>query len=414
MKTKTISLLLVLCMCLFLFAGCQDAKLYSLSEDAAASGEAVEPTTTPQETATPKDYTAAYLAYPSDQVMLTVDGYEVTWGELFYWYIYDVSNIESYFGAITDWDAVSPFDSTKSYREYVSETGLNMVSQYCSLEKKAADMGIALTDIDETMLESAWQDMIDSYGGGSEDALLEFLQSAYLSKDVYQHINRVTQLYTRVLAEMFGENGEKISDAEIKSVGGDMGYMRVKHLLISTLDDTKTELPEAQLAEKEARANELYEELSAITDKTALEARLDELIAAEGDDPGAAYYTGGYTFIYGDYNNEPFESASQALGEYELSGVVKSSLGYHIILRLPLDKSVPMNYTSETAYTTIGTVVAQELFNAEASSWAAQAEVVTTDAYDNLDLAAIFELANEAAKAAAETPSAEPEESPAA
>ena len=33
MKTKTISLLLVMAVCLLLFAGCQDAKLHSYTED---------------------------------------------------------------------------------------------------------------------------------------------------------------------------------------------------------------------------------------------------------------------------------------------------------------------------------------------------------------------------------------------
>ena len=180
-----------------------------------------------------------------------------------------------------------------------------------------------------------------------------------------------------------------------------MGYLRVKHILISTKDDTNTDLPAEQIAEKETRANEIYTELSAISDKAALEARMDELIAAEGDDPGAAYYTDGYTFIYGEFQNEPFESAAAALGDYELSSVVKTDFGYHIILRLPLDRNAAVNYTSETEFTTITAPVMQELFAAEVENWVKDVTIETTEAYDSLDIAAIFELSNQAAADAA-------------
>lgn len=410
MKTKTISLLLVLAMCLLMFAGCQSAGLHSLSEDAAAEGEP-EASATPEATG-PKDYTAAYEAYPADQVMLTVDGVDITWGELFYWYVYDVSNIESYLGAITDWDAASDFDSTKTTREYVTENAITTISNYCSLEKKAADMGIELSEIDVGMMEAAWSEMISTYGGGSEAALLAYLKTAYLSKEVYDHITRVNKLYSLVNEEMFGTDGEKISDADLYSVAEDMGYMRAKHILLSTKDDTNTDLPAEQMAEKEAKANEILAELSAITDKTALEARMDELIASDNDDPGAAYYSKGYTFLPGEMVKE-FETAVSGLEDYQLSGVVKSDYGYHIILRLPLDRAAPLSYTSETEFTTLGTPVAQEMFSAEAEAWAKEATVVTTAAYDELDLAAVFELANQAAADAAAAAAAQPEAEPA-
>lgn len=407
MKTKTISLLLVLAMCLLLFAGCQDARLHSLSEEETGGEESPEVSEAPEQTG-PKDYSAAYEAYPADQVMLTVDGIDITWGELFYWYVYDVSNIENYFGAIEDWDAISDFDSTRSTREYVTENAITTISNYCSLEKKAAELGIEMTEMDIALTESAWQEMVSSYGGGSEETLLSFLKTAYLTKEVFTHITHVNQLYTRVSEELYGVDGEKILDRDLYSVAEDMGYMRVKHIFLSTRDDTNTELPAEMVTEQEAKANELYGELSAITDPTALEARVDELIASDSEDPGSAYYTAGYTFVYGDFNNPSFESAAQELGEYELSGVVKTELGFHIILRLPLDRTAPVNYISETEFTTLGTPVSQELFSAEAELWAKDVSIETTAAYDALDLAAVFELANKAAADAAAAASAEP------
>lgn len=412
MNTKTISLLLVLSMCLLMFAGCQSTKLHSLSEDAAANGEG-EPSDTPAPEATtgPKDYSAAYKAYPVDQVMLTVDGIDITWGELFYWYAYDVSNMENYFGTITDWDAVSSFDSTKTNREYVTENAIATISRYCSLEKKAADIGVSLNEIDNTMLQAQWENNVANYGG-SEEALLAYLEAAYLSKAVYDHISRVNVLYTKVSEEMFGANGEKISDKDLYPVAEDMGYMRAKHILISTVDDTNTELPEQQLTEKKARADEIYAQLSAITDHSALELKVDEYIKSDSEDPGSAYYTEGYTFLAGSGTMDAdFEAAVSSLGEYEISKPVKTQFGYHIILRLPLDRQAPVSYTSETEFTTLGYYVAQEMFSAETESWAQKTEVVTTKEYDSIDLAAVFELANKAAEEAAAAAAAEAEAS---
>ncbi len=411
MNTKTISLLLVLAICLFMFAGCQSTKLHSLSEDAAANGES-EPSDTPvPETTGPKDYSAAYKAYPIDQVMLTVDGVDITWGEMFYWYAYDVSNMENYFGNITDWDAVSNFDSTKTNREYVTDNAIATISRYCSLEKKAADIGVSLNEVDNTMLQAQWENNIANYGG-SEEALLAYLEGAYLSKTVYDHISRVNVLYAKASEEMFGEGGEKISDSDLYAVAEDMGYMRAKHILISTVDDTNTELPEQQLTEKKARADEIYGELSDITDHAALAARVDEYIKSDGEDPGATYYTEGYTFLAGSGSMDAdFEAAVSSLGENEISKPVKTQFGYHIILRLPLDRQAPVSYTSETEFTTLGYHVAQEMFSAETESWAQKAEVVTTEEYDNIDLAAVFELANKAAEEAAAAAAAEAEAS---
>lgn len=44
--------------------------------------------------------------------------------------------------------------------------------------------------------------------------------------------------------------------------------------------------------------------------------------------------------------DKTFEDAVDALGENEISGVVKTDFGYHVILRLPLD----MEFFTENVY----------------------------------------------------------------
>lgn len=388
MKAKRLSLVLAILLCVGLFAGCQSTRLQSYSENTAEESESA---TTDNSETTAKDYTAAYESYSPDEVMLTVNGIDVTWGELFYWYVYDVSNMEKTNGNITDWNAACGFAEDKTNREYVMENALDTVKHYCALESKAKELGVSLNKDDQAKLQTTWNDNVKSYGNGDEETFLAYLKKAYLTKDLYDHINEVSMLYDRMLSNMFGTNGEKLSDSDILEKASDMGYVRVKHILISTKDDSGAALTGDKLAEKKTQAQSLLNELKRITDKTELEKRFDQMITQYGGDPGVEYYTEGYTFIPGKGTMDAnFESAAGKLSEYELSGLVQTDYGYHIILRLPLTTTATVEYSSETSKTTLGYYVAQNMFGAETDNWANESTVKFTKAYNDMDIAKVF------------------------
>ena len=390
MKIKLLTIVLAVAVCLGLFSGCQSSKLHSYSEDAAASASP-EATDTSETT---KDYTPAYESYDPDEVMLSVNGIDVTWGELFYWYEYDVSNMENNYGDITDWDADCSFAEGKTNREYVMENALDTVKHYCALQSKAGDMGLELTENDRAELQTVWDNNVTNYGNGDEATFIEYLKKAFLSKDLYDHINEVSMLYERIQEKMFGANGENINGAEVLQKAEDMGYVRAKHILISSKDDAGAALPDDQLSANKATAESIIKELKAIKDKTAIETRFNELISEYSTDPGAAYYTDGYTFVSGDGTyDSTFDAAVASLGEYEVSDIVETDYGYHIILRLPLKADAAVKYTSETEMTTLAYYVAQELFTAETDSWANESTVKFTKTYEKMDVADIFSKA---------------------
>ena len=71
-----------------------------------------------------------------------------------------------------------------------------------------------------------------------------------------------------------------------------------------------------------------------------------------------------------------FEEASLALKEGELSGIVESEYGYHIILRLPFTDEDMAEYRETCRSAAMEELIAQ---------WEAEADIVRSDALNSLD-----------------------------
>lgn len=381
MRTKSIAILLALIMVLGVFAGCQSSELRAYSDDA-------EETPTSQTTET-KDYTPVFESFAPDTVMMTINDIDVTWQELFYWYHYDVTAQESSGNPITDWEADNFYDSTKTNKEFVMNDALETLKSFYGLKSKAQELGVELSDEDKTKLDEIWQSNVDNYGKGEEDAFIEYLSKAFLSKELFYHINEINALYPRMLEETYGKQGEKLDEAEILAEAEELGYMRAKHILFTSADDAGAALSDEALAEKRASAEAVLAELKTITDPTALETRFEELIAEHNEDPGAKYYTDGYTFTSGEMLKE-FEAAVSALEPHGLSEIVETSAGYHIILRLPLSTSAVLQYTSETETTSLEQAMAQKIFNDTTATWAEEAKIEFSKEYEKMDIAELF------------------------
>lgn len=382
MKTKVLALLTAAVLILGVFAGCQSSELRAYSDEEPTGDVAAEDKTE-------RYYVPVYESYEPETVMMAINGIEVTWAELFYWYIYDVSSLETYFGELTDWDAVCAFDETTTYREYVTDNALNTLKQYCALVSKAGDMGVSLDEEDLAAIDERVAASVESYGGGDEAAFNEYLESLFLSESLYRHINEINSLYTKVFNEIYGENGEKLDEAEVLAKAEDEGYMRAKHILFKTTDDSGTALSDEEIAAKKTAAEAALAELSAITDPATLEARMDELISEQSDDTGSDYYPQGYTFLPGSMVAE-FEAAVTELEDGALSGLVESEFGYHIILRLPLSSQAIVQVVSEDQTYSLAYVVAQRLYGEATTAWADESEVVFSKEYEDMDIAALF------------------------
>lgn len=376
MKKHTLSLLFALALCLSIFAGCQSSELQAYSSDA--------PEVEAQEI-TVKDYTPVYESYAPDTVMLTVNGIDVTWAELFYWYYSDITALEDYFGEINDWDEATAFDPDQTYREYVTNDAVEITKLYRIIESKAQEMGVSLTEDEQATLEESWQANVTNYGE-DEAAFIAYLEDVFMSKEMFFYMNGINTLVYAIQNEMYGESGEKIPEAEFVERAEEDGYMRAKHILLKTTDEENTPLSDEEKAEKLAAIEGLLAELLAIGDPAEREARMDELIAEYSEDTGSEYYIDGYTYTPG-YMDEAFENATAELEDYQLSEVVESGFGYHIIMRLPLDPELAVTGSADS----LGFTISQILFNEEAEKWTEECEVVFSKEYEELDIVALLD-----------------------
>ena len=158
----------------------------------------------------------------------------------------------------------------------------------------------------------------------------------------------------------------------------EQGYITADHILLATKDMTTGEaLTDEQKAEKKALAEELVEKLNSYTGDD-IASYFAELADEYSEDPGRESHPTGYTFTTGSMVQE-FEDAAYALDEGAVSDIVESSFGYHILLRLPLDKSAAADEVREEYFTN---------FIAEQVDAAAMA---TSADYDKLDPQTIYE-----------------------
>lgn len=214
-----------------------------------------------------------------------------------------------------------------------------------------------------------------------EKAYQVALNQSVVTEELFDSNRQAMNLYDQLYELNFGENGQLLpSDEEILDYLNETQHYRVKHILISTLDELDQPLEEAAKAEALARAEEILADLEGqYGDTDEFKDYFHEKMLELSEDPGSTYSPEGYTATPGQMVTE-FEEASFAMEEGGLSGLVESSFGYHIILRLPLEASP--DYAQ---------AMVQEVAVAQQDEWLAEYEIVTTEEFDNIDLKLFYE-----------------------
>lgn len=335
-----------------------------------------------------------------DDTVMTVNGTEISYDEYMTWLGSAVSEIKriysNYSGTDVDWDGNFLFDASITNAEWCIRRANENITKLHAVESKAKELGVTVTDEQKEALEDEFEELRNTYATGddADASFSSFLASYNYTEDSFRTQRNLNYLYYNVFAELYGEQGEKLDESKVLDYAEKNDYVTSAHILIKTTkdvtdDDGKTtteELSEAEKAEKLAQAQELADELKAITDNEKRWERFKELMDEYSEDPGRESFPNGYCFTTGTMV-EIYDTTSRELDEYEVSDPVESTHGYHVIMRLPMTSSDLVSYQNgyQQSIVPLSYVAAPSYYDTDVSGWAKEATVKYTSLYEKVD-----------------------------
>ena len=301
-------------------------------ESAGVSGEvtggdpsdAAEPSGDPDASTSPAievDLTQDLLTFAAGvsagDTLLTVDNVAIPADLTLYWLFMNCDRFSSYYSRFGY--------NLADFVDMLRDDTVSMCIYYTMLRQKAAELGCLPTD---AQIQDAHDRMM---ADGEEN--YEMLKAAYgLSDESMEYIFTMEAYYQNLLDAMVPTATEEMLNNYV---------YQAKHILLLTVDMSGQpvqqedgsyaypSLDEETIAEKKAQAEDLLAQLRTSSDPETL---FDELMNQYSEDTGLESNPDGYTTTAGEMVPE-FEQGALALKPGEISGIVESSYGYHIILR---------------------------------------------------------------------------------
>ena len=279
-----------------------------------------------------QDAVAFSAGLSAGDTLLTVNGEDVPADLMLYWLAMNCNYFISYYGMFGYQLTDDAGDGT-TFADQMRISAVSTAIYNVLLQQKAAELGCPPTDAQaqeaKDLMLADGQEYYDSLktAFGLTDESMEYL----ILSDVYYE-NVLNAIAPTVTDEMLNNY-----------------VYQAKHILLMTVD-TEAErvlqddgtyaypsLPDETVAEKRQQAEDILAQIRAADDPIA---KFDELMnefSEDGrDENGDLYSPDGYTAVPGDMV-PGFEQGALALKPGEISGLVESSYGYHIILRGEVD-----------------------------------------------------------------------------
>ena len=331
--------------------------------------------TAPMDLAQVTDPWLATAGLTGDSVVARIGETEVTAAELLYWLN---RNTEVYLAQLGGQVSVLPWDADAgggTLGDQMKEGALEAAIYYRGLNLLAEREGLTPDSKVAISVDQMYGDMAAQMK--SEETVEHMLWAEMLSRELLIYLNESGDLSDQLRERYFGEDsGGYPTDAEVQAWLDEQGIYRAKHILLATIDlDTREPLDEAAVAQKKAKADDILAQLRGAEDPITL---FDQLMNEHSEDTGLAANPEGYTTEKG-MMVAPFEEAALALKNGEISDIVESDFGYHIILRLPID---PESYR--------GQLTSQRL-KERADQLTKELGVEKTEAYGQIDPGAFWE-----------------------
>lgn len=271
--------------------------------------------------------------FSSGKVVATVKGTPITDKEMeFYIYKAATDYISQNGGVVSDpaefdWD--SEAKDGKTAGQIVKENALKTAIENILLMRAGKDNKVAWDqDMEEKYVDVQIYQTAKTYG----DELVELnaLAQGYPDMKTYKRMAIRNSFGTAIAEDMSKNKDAYYPDEEtLKEYAATEGAT-VKHVLIAIEQEGAVEGEEAPAEGEEPVDKKILAE--EVLKKAKEGADFDALVKEFGEDPGQPEE--GYTFGPGSMMPE-FEKAAFALGLNEISGIVETSYGYHIIKRIP-------------------------------------------------------------------------------
>lgn len=253
----------------------------------------------------------------SKKVCATIDGHKIYSGDFEPFLNYVKMQVANTYDSTADnfWDTKIIDGDTA--RAFVYDMSFQELLRQTIISELAEERGITLSDEDKAAIKSSKDSLAQQFGGDTQSYEYALKQEGLSDKfldNLMTNAKYEELLYNKII----GENDE----AKLRSFyENDM--VLVKHILIQIVP-TQNEGEGEQAAL--TKANEILELI-----KNG--GNFDELVAEHSQDPGSTAYPSGYLVASSSSFIEGFKSAALALQLDQVSELVKTDYGYHIIKR---------------------------------------------------------------------------------
>ncbi len=318
-------------------------------------------------------------------VVMTINGDEVPADEYATYFYYNMMYYQNmyaqYYGLMGIWDDEQTAEMMGASLPLDAQ---NQAVYSHVILQEFEKAGLSLSETQKKELYQLRKDAIDQMGG--YDTYVQKIAQAGFTDQTYTNFMYLTYVYSALNEYYFGENGiNKPSDEELQTYFRE-NYLSAKHILLLTTDPSTGEVKRTD-AEAQQEAQALLDRINAGED-------FDALMKEYSEDGGLEGNPNGYIFTEGDMVTEFYEG-TKALEPGEVSGLVKSSYGYHIIKRQPLDEGEFKNYQASVS------IALGKTMDALLNQWMTSAEVETTDLFGEISYKNVTEYLPEEQKTAA-------------
>lgn len=260
-------------------------------------------------------------------VIATLDGGNIDEACFKYYFTELKKEMQYQYGEVAWQDAT--FDG-KPALEYVKEWALNRCVEDKIITIKAKNDGIELNEDDKQKIEDDKNNWIENYG--TKSAFLEKIKNDYRMTEAQFDYMLEAVYYRNHLVEKY------TSEDKVKEYYNNK-IIKVKHILIPTIElGSNIPLTDEEVEQARNTANLVLNKANAGAD-------FDSLVAEYTKDQDVFYYVGNGFSInadgsFGGGMVTEFEVAAFELDVGEVSGIIESPYGYHIIKRYANDEEM--------------------------------------------------------------------------